>query len=52
MAETVKLITALYEIPVLAGGAVLTADWATSIGAVYAPDAIAAVTTAGELLGP
>ncbi|MDD4840166.1 MAG: homocysteine S-methyltransferase family protein [Clostridia bacterium] len=39
MAKTIQLVKAEYDIPVLVGGAVLTPDYAKSIGGIYCRDA-------------
>lgn len=39
MERTVKLVTAEAGVPVLVGGAVVTGEWASSVGAGYAADA-------------
>lgn len=52
MVETVEALRAdAPGVPVMAGGAVLTRDWAASIGAAYAADAIEAVDVADGLVG-
>jgi 5-methyltetrahydrofolate--homocysteine methyltransferase len=51
MQETVRLLADRGATPVIVGGAVLTQDWADSIGASYARDAIEAVKAVTRLVG-
>lgn len=50
MADTVAALKGANDVPVVLGGAVLTAAWAASVGAAYAKDAIEAVQVVGELV--
>ena len=51
MEEVIRLLKEdEIEIPVLIGGAVVTGEFATQIGAFYAKDAYSAVESAGEML--
>lgn len=50
MQETVRLLAEAGSTPVIVGGAVLTQDWADSIGASYARDAIEAVRAVTGLI--
>ena len=52
MAETIRLVREKYpDIPVLVGGAVITPEYAESIGGVYCKDANATVKALREILG-
>jgi 5-methyltetrahydrofolate--homocysteine methyltransferase len=52
MQETVRLLAEAGSTPVIVGGAVLTREWADSIGASYAGDAIEAVEAVSTLVAP
>lgn len=52
MAETIRLVREKYpDLPVLVGGAVITPEYAESIGGVYCKDANATVKALREILG-
>lgn len=52
MAETIRLVREKYpDLPVLVGGAVITPEYAESIGGVYCKDANATVKVLREILG-
>lgn len=51
MEDTVAAVRSATDAPVIVGGAVLTPEWAASIGAEYAPDAIRAVEVVSRLAG-
>jgi 5-methyltetrahydrofolate--homocysteine methyltransferase len=50
MAETVRRLHEATDLPIVVGGAVLTADWAAEIGAGYAKDAVDAVRVMEEVV--
>ncbi|HEY3318493.1 MAG TPA: homocysteine S-methyltransferase family protein [Coriobacteriia bacterium] len=51
MERTAHAVTAEAGVPVLVGGAVVTADWAASIGAGYAADALGCVDAVRAAVG-
>lgn len=51
MADAARIVAEKTGVKVMVGGAVLTPEWADSIGAAYAPDAIEAVEVVDRLLG-
>jgi 5-methyltetrahydrofolate--homocysteine methyltransferase len=51
MEAAARLVTDEASVPVLVGGAVVTADWASSIGAGYAPDAPGCVEAVRAAMG-